>query len=85
MALEETTETRQGDRTFRVWRLPVRVAAEVTHVVSLFEDVTERRLLEEHRQILLAIEARDAQRARSLMTDHIAAAMTFVFEHTPLG
>ena len=47
VALEETTETRQGDRTFRVWRLPVRVGPEVTHVVSLFEDVTERRLLEE--------------------------------------
>ena len=28
--------------------------------------------------------SRDAQRARSLMTDHIAAAMAFVFEHTPL-
>ena len=49
------------------------------------EDSRQRRLLEEHRRILRAIEAREPQRARDLMTDHIAAAMKFVFEHTPLG
>lgn len=49
------------------------------------EESRQRRLLEEHRQILRAIEERDARRARTLMTDHIAAAMKFVFEHTPLG
>ncbi len=48
------------------------------------EETRQRRLLEEHRRILRAIEERDAPRARSLMTDHIAAAMAFVFEHTPL-
>lgn len=47
VALEETAETSQGTRTFRTWRLPVLMGSEVTHVVSLFEDVTERRLLEE--------------------------------------
>jgi PAS domain S-box-containing protein len=47
VALEETAETSQGARTFRTWRLPVLMGSEVTHVVSLFEDVTERRLLEE--------------------------------------
>ena len=49
------------------------------------EDSRQRRLLEEHRRILRAIEAREPQRARDLMTDHIAAAMKFVFEHTPLA
>jgi PAS domain S-box-containing protein len=42
---EETRET-QGARLFHVRRLPVRRGRRVTHVLSLFEDVTEQRALE---------------------------------------
>jgi PAS domain S-box-containing protein len=42
---EETRET-QGSRLFHVRRLPVREGRRVTHVLSLFEDVTEQRALE---------------------------------------
>jgi two-component system NtrC family sensor kinase len=42
---EETRET-QGARLFHVRRLPVRQGRRVTHVLSLFEDVTEQRALE---------------------------------------
>lgn len=42
---EETRET-QGARLFHVRRLPVRDGGQVTHVLSLFEDVTEQRALE---------------------------------------
>ena len=41
---EETAETRAG--LFHVRRLPVRQGPEVTHVLSAFEDITERRTLE---------------------------------------
>jgi signal transduction histidine kinase len=41
---EETTETRAG--LFHVRRLPVREGPRVTHVLSWFEDITERRALE---------------------------------------
>ncbi len=41
---EETTETRAG--LFHVRRLPVREGPRVTHVLSCFEDITERRTLE---------------------------------------
>lgn len=41
---EETTET--GTRLFHVRRLPVKNGREVTHVLSWFEDITERRTLE---------------------------------------
>lgn len=43
---EETTETRDGARLFHVRRLPVRMSGEVTHVLSWFDDITERRALE---------------------------------------
>ena len=42
---EETRET-AGARLFRVRRLPVRQGRRVTHVLSLFEDVTEQRAIE---------------------------------------
>jgi PAS domain S-box-containing protein len=42
---EETRET-LGARLFHVRRLPVREGRRVTHVLSLFEDVTEQRALE---------------------------------------
>jgi signal transduction histidine kinase len=42
---EDTHET-EGGRTFRVCRLPLKRAGRVTHVVSCFEDITERRALE---------------------------------------
>jgi two-component system, NtrC family, sensor kinase len=44
---EETRET-QGARLFHVRRLPVRQGRHVTHVLSLFEDVTKQRALEMH-------------------------------------
>jgi signal transduction histidine kinase len=44
-AREETRET-QGARLFHVRRLPVRRGRRVTHVLSLFEDVTDQRALE---------------------------------------
>jgi PAS domain S-box-containing protein len=44
-AQEETRET-AGSRLFHVRRLPVREGGRVTHVLSLFEDVTEQRALE---------------------------------------
>jgi two-component system NtrC family sensor kinase len=43
---EETTETRDGSRLFHVRRLPVRRAGRVSHVISWFDDITERRALE---------------------------------------
>jgi signal transduction histidine kinase len=43
-AREEFVETRE--RLYHVRRLPVKRAAKVTHVLSWFEDVTERRSLE---------------------------------------
>lgn len=46
------------------------------------ERVRQERLLREHEAIAEAILARDAPRARSLMNEHIAAAMRFVFENT---
>jgi len=42
---EETAET-PGARLYRVRRLPVYKAQEVTHVLSWFEDITEQRALE---------------------------------------
>ncbi len=45
-AHEETTEAQGQARQFRVLRLPVRQGRRVTHVLSWFEDVTERRALE---------------------------------------
>jgi two-component system NtrC family sensor kinase len=42
---EETTET-QGSRLYHIRRLPVRQGGQVTHVISWFEDITERRALE---------------------------------------
>jgi PAS domain S-box-containing protein len=42
---EDTHETGDG-RTFRVCRLPLKRGGTVTHVVSCFEDITERRALE---------------------------------------
>ncbi len=41
---EETTETKGG--LFHVRRLPVRQGGKVTHVLSCFENITERRALE---------------------------------------
>jgi two-component system NtrC family sensor kinase len=43
---EDTTETRDGARLFHARRLPVFEGRRVTHVVSWFEDITERRALE---------------------------------------
>ncbi len=43
---EETTEAESQPRQFRILRLPVRQGRKVTHVLSWFEDVTERRSLE---------------------------------------
>jgi PAS domain S-box-containing protein len=43
---EETAEAQGQARQFRVLRLPVRQGRRVTHVLSWFEDVTERRALE---------------------------------------
>jgi signal transduction histidine kinase len=42
---EETRES-QGARLFHVRRLPVREGRRVTHVLSLFEEITEQRALE---------------------------------------
>jgi two-component system NtrC family sensor kinase len=44
--LEETTETRDGSRMFHVRRLPVRRGRRVSHVLSWFDEITERRALE---------------------------------------
>jgi PAS domain S-box-containing protein len=43
---EQFTETRDGTRLFHVRRLPVRQHGQVTHVLSWFEDITERRAIE---------------------------------------
>ena len=43
---EDTTETRDGARLFHARRLPVYQGRAVTHVLSWFEDITERRALE---------------------------------------
>lgn len=43
---EESVESQDGSRLFRVHRFPVFQRREVTHVVSWFEDVTEQRALE---------------------------------------
>jgi two-component system NtrC family sensor kinase len=43
---EETTETRDGTRLFHVRRLPVRRGGRVSHVLSWFDDITERRAME---------------------------------------
>ncbi len=45
-AHEEITEPRGQARQFRIRRLPVVREGEVTHVLSWFEDITERRALE---------------------------------------
>jgi two-component system NtrC family sensor kinase len=45
-AHEETAETRDGARLFHVRRLPVRQGRKVSHVLSWFDDITERRALE---------------------------------------
>lgn len=44
-AYEDVHET-EGGRLYRVCRLPLKVGGRVTHVVSCFEDITERRALE---------------------------------------
>jgi PAS domain S-box-containing protein len=46
VAREETSETRDGSRLFHVRRLPVRQGRRVSHVLSWFDDITERRALE---------------------------------------
>jgi two-component system NtrC family sensor kinase len=43
---EETAETRDGSRLFHVRRLPVRRGGRVSHVISWFDDITERRAIE---------------------------------------
>ena len=43
---EQFTETQDGSRLFHVRRLPVRQDGRVTHVLSWFEDITERRAME---------------------------------------
>ena len=43
---EQFTENRDGTRLFHVRRLPVRQGGSVTHVLSWFEDITERRAIE---------------------------------------
>jgi signal transduction histidine kinase len=43
---EETTEPTGQARQFRILRLPVRRGRRITHVLSWFEDITERRALE---------------------------------------
>jgi PAS domain S-box-containing protein len=45
-AQQQVRETRLGARLFQVGRTPVLQDGRVTHVVSRFEDVTERRALE---------------------------------------
>jgi len=45
IAHEETTDTPSG-RLFHMRRLPVRQGRQITHVLSWFEDITERRALE---------------------------------------
>jgi two-component system, cell cycle sensor histidine kinase and response regulator CckA len=82
VALEETTETRQGDRTFRVWRLPVRMGPAVTHVVSLFEDVTERRLLEEQFRHAQTMEA--TERMAGAIAQDVNNALTAIAGHAEL-
>jgi two-component system NtrC family sensor kinase len=42
---EQMSET-PGSRLYQIWRLPVRRDGKVTHVLSRFDDVTERRALE---------------------------------------
>jgi signal transduction histidine kinase/ActR/RegA family two-component response regulator len=82
LALEETTETRQGERTFRVWRLPVLVGSEVTHVVSLFEDVTEQRLLEEQFRQAQTMEA--MERLAGAIAQDVNTALTAIAGHAEL-
>lgn len=43
---EDTTESRDGTRLLHVRRLPVFQGRTVTHVVSWFEDITDRRAME---------------------------------------
>jgi signal transduction histidine kinase/ActR/RegA family two-component response regulator len=82
VALEETTETRQWERTFRVWRLPVLIGSEVTHVVSLFEDVTERRLLEEQFRQAQTMEA--MERLAGAIAQDVNNALTAIAGHAEL-
>lgn len=44
---EEVVESHRGERVFLVRRLPISLGHDVTHVLSLFEDVTDRRRAEE--------------------------------------
>jgi PAS domain S-box-containing protein len=43
---EQFTETKDGKSLFHVRRMPVHEGGQVTHVLSWFEDITERRALE---------------------------------------
>jgi PAS domain S-box-containing protein len=45
-AHEQFTENQDGTRLLHVRRLPVRQRGKVTHVLSWFEDITERRAME---------------------------------------
>jgi len=82
VALEETTEAQQGERTFRVWRLPVLIGSEVTHVVSLFEDVTERRLLEEQFRQAQTMDA--MERLAGAIAHDVNNALTAIAGHAEL-
>lgn len=82
VALEETTEAQQGERTFRVWRLPVLSGSEVTHVVSLFEDVTERRLLEEQFRQAQTMDA--MERLAGAIAHDVNNALTAIAGHAEL-
>ena len=44
---EETKEIRQGTRVFLIRHLPIKNGSTVTHVLCLFEDVTERKQAQE--------------------------------------
>jgi CheY-like chemotaxis protein len=79
VALEETAETSQGARTFRTWRLPVLMGSEVTHVVSLFEDVTERRLLEEQFRQAQTMDA--LEQLTGAVARHVGDALREVSRH----
>jgi signal transduction histidine kinase len=43
---EETIESREGARVFHVRRIPVFIGRKVSHVISWFDDLTDRRALE---------------------------------------
>jgi two-component system cell cycle sensor histidine kinase/response regulator CckA len=73
---EEVVDSNRGGRVFHVRRLPISVGDEVTHVLSWFEDVTDRRRAE----MALAESERGHRRFVETLTERY-----FFFRHDRCG